>query len=64
MQHYTRRTESFGKENDFYKVFHSTIQAYIDFNDLQEEVDKSNNVDEVLPDFLVTAHKISSEKEF
>ena len=61
--HYTRRTESFGKENDFYKVFHSTIQAYIDFNDLQEEVDKSNNVDEVLPDFLVrTAHKISSEK--
>ena len=26
-------------------------------------MDKSNNVDEVLPDFLVrTAHKISSEK--
>ena len=61
--HYTRRTESFGKENDFYKVFHSTIQAYIDLNDLQEDVDKSNNIDAVLPDFLVrTAHKISSDK--
>ena len=27
--YYTRRTESF-KENEFYNVFHSTIQAFID----------------------------------
>ena len=31
--YYTRRTESFGK-NEFYKVFHSTVQAYIDLNEL------------------------------
>ena len=59
--HYTRRSESFG--NKFFKVFHSTIQAYIDINNLQQEVDKSKNVDDMLPDYLTrTAHKINSEK--
>ena len=59
--HYTRRSESFG--NKFFKVFHSTIQAYIDVNNLQQEVDKSKNIDDILPDYLTrTAHKINSEK--
>ena len=61
--HYTRRTESFGEKNEFYNVFHSTIQAYIDLNNMQSDIDKSNNIEEVLPDFLLrTAHKISSDK--
>jgi len=59
--YYTRRSESFG--NKFFKVFHSTIQAYIDQNDLQEKVDNTDSVDAALPDFLTrTAHKIDSKK--
>ena len=59
--HYTRRSESFG--NKFFKVFHSTIQAYIDQNDLQDKVDDADSVDLVLPEFLTrTAHKIESQK--
>ena len=58
---YTRRSESFG--NKMFKVFHSTIQAYIDKMDIQEDVDKAEDVDEVLPEFLTrTAHKIDSVK--
>ena len=41
--YYTRRSESFG--NKFFKVFHSTIQAYIDRFDLQEKVDKEQLAD-------------------
>ena len=59
--YYTRRSESFG--NKFFKVFHSTIQAYIDIKDLQAKVDDSDNIDDVLPEFLTrTAHKINSDK--
>ena len=36
--YYTRRTESF-KKNEFYKVFHSTVQAYIDKMNLHEKVE-------------------------
>ena len=61
---YTRRSESFG--NKFFKVFHSTVQAYIDLNDMQDEVKniKTNkDVDKLLPNFLTrTAHKIDSKK--
>ena len=58
---YTRRSESFG--NKMFKVFHSTIQAYIDKMGIQEDVDKAEDVDEVLPEFLTrTAHKIDSVK--
>ena len=58
--HYTRRSESFG--NKFFKVFHSTIQAYIDMNNLQEKVDSAENIDDILPEHLTrTAHKINSE---
>tara|TARA_Y100001970_G_scaffold282813_1_gene396531 strand:+ start:88501 stop:91026 length:2526 start_codon:yes stop_codon:yes gene_type:complete len=59
--YYTRRSESFG--NKFFKVFHSTIQAYIDQNDLQDKIDNVDSVDTVLPEFLTrTAHKIESQK--
>ena len=59
--YYTRRSESFG--NKFFKVFHSTIQAYIDFHNIQSEIDNADNIDDVLPEFLTrTAHKIDSEK--
>ena len=58
---YTRRSESFG--NKFFKVFHSTIQAYIDMVGLQEEVDATDDIDSVLPEYLTrTAHKIDSIK--
>ena len=60
--YYTRRTESF-KKNEFYKVFHSSVQAYIDKMDLNEDVAAANNITEVLPDyFLRTAHKVEPEK--
>ena len=59
--YYTRRSESFG--NKFFKVFHSTIQAYIDINNLQDEIDAAEDIESVLPDFLLrTAHKIDSHK--
>ena len=60
---YTRRSESFG--NKFFKVFHSTVQAYIDCNNMQEEINNANDnqVDDLLPDFLTrTSHKIDSQK--
>ncbi len=59
--HYTRRSESFG--NKFFKVFHSTIQAYIDINNLENEIENTKDVEQVLPEYLTrTAHKINSEK--
>jgi len=59
--HYTRRSESFG--NKFFKVFHSTIQAYIDKFDLQEKVDNASDIEDVLPGYLFrTAHKINSNQ--
>ena len=60
--YYTRRTESF-KKNEFYKVFHSTVQAYIDKMNLQEEIELAKNMEDVLPDcFHRTAHKINPDK--
>jgi len=59
--YYTRRSESFG--NKFFKVFHSTIQAYIDINNLQDQIDASDDIEKILPKFLTrTAHKINSDK--
>ncbi len=61
--YYTRRSESFG--NKMFKVFHSTIQAYIDENNLQEELQNidDNVIDASLPDFLTrTAHKIDPKQ--
>jgi ribonucleoside-diphosphate reductase alpha chain len=60
---YNRRSESFG--NKIFKVFHSTIQAYIDKNDLNDKISKAediNEVESILPSFLTrTAHKIDSK---
>ena len=57
--YYTRRTESF-KTNEFYKVFHSTVQAYIDKMNLQEELNQANNIEDILPEFFHrTAHSVN-----
>ncbi len=59
---YTRRTESMGGA-EFYKVFHSTVQAYIDKMNLQEEVKSAENIEDVLPAYMTrTSHKISPDK--
>ncbi len=62
--YYTRRSESFG--NKFFKVFHSTVQAYVDMMRLQDKADLAKDLDElkkVLPShFFRTAHFIEPEK--
>ena len=61
--YYTRRSESFG--NKMFKVFHSTIEAYIDENNLKDELQNvsDNAIDTALPEFLTrTAHKIDPIK--
>ncbi len=62
--YYTRRSETLDKgKNKFFKVFHSTVQAYIDKMGLQDKMDASDNVEDVLPAFITrTAHKIDSVK--
>ncbi len=61
---YTRRSESFG--NKFFKVFHSTIQAYIDLHDLGDKVANAQTeaeLTEYLPSyFFRTAHHIVPQK--
>ena len=60
--YYTRRTESFGK-NEFYKVFHSSVQAYIDKMELTDEAESADKIEDILPDnFLRTAHHIKPDK--
>jgi len=60
--YYTRRTESF-KKNEFYKVFHSTVQAYIDKENLSNRLDDAEKIEDVLPEhFTRTAHKINPAK--
>lgn len=62
--YYTRRSESFG--NKLFKVFHATIQAYIDKKELNEQVDKVKGIGElqhILPaHFFRTAHFVSPQK--
>ena len=59
--YYTRRSESFG--NQFFKVFHSSVQAYLDKMNLSSDADKHANISELLPDhFMRTAHNINPEK--
>ena len=61
---YTRRAESF--DNQFFQVFHSTLQAYIDLNNLNDkmkDVKKEFDLEDVLPSyFFKTSHAISHEK--
>jgi ribonucleoside-diphosphate reductase alpha chain len=59
--YYTRRAESFG--NKLFKVFHNTVQAYIDVKGLREKVNEASNEDDLrkmLPaHFFRTAHALS-----
>ncbi|MGD9487624.1 MAG: adenosylcobalamin-dependent ribonucleoside-diphosphate reductase [Calditrichaceae bacterium] len=61
---YTRRSESFG--NKFFKVFHSTVQAYIDIHNVTDKVAKAQTeaeLTEYLPSyFFRTAHHIVAQK--
>ena len=58
---YNRRSESFN--NKFFKVFHSSVQAYIDKMNLNEEIENSEDLTDVLPDYMTrTAHVIDSVK--
>ena len=53
---YTRRSESFNKR---FKVFHATVQAYMDLMD----IDNSASEEESLPDyFFRTAHTVIPDK--
>ncbi len=62
--YYTRRTESVG--NKFFRIFHSTVQAYIDMYGLNDEIQESKNEEElrkILPEhFFRTAHNIDPFK--
>jgi len=62
---YLRRTESIGR-NIFFKVFHSTIQAYIDIKGIEKEVQDAQEIKELkryLPGyFFRTAHHIDPFK--
>lgn len=57
---YTRRAESF--DNQFFQVFHSTLQAYVDLNNLSDkikDVKKEFDLEDILPSyFFKTAHTI------
>ncbi len=61
---YTRRSESFG--NKFFKVFHSTIQAYIDLHNLNNQVEHAQTeaeLTESLPNyFFRTAHHVDADR--
>ncbi|MCA9785680.1 MAG: hypothetical protein KC488_03925, partial [Candidatus Cloacimonetes bacterium] len=55
--HYTRRTESL--DNQKFKVFHSTISAWIDMMGKNEEVARADKLEQVLPAFFFrTAHHV------
>ncbi|HKZ22402.1 MAG TPA: adenosylcobalamin-dependent ribonucleoside-diphosphate reductase [candidate division Zixibacteria bacterium] len=62
--YYTRRSESFG--NQIFKVFHSTVQAYVEEKGLTEKVQACQDIDDlrkVLPSyFFRTAHHIDPDK--
>ncbi len=62
--YYTRRSESFN--NKFFKVFHSTVRAYIDKNNLADKFKANSGMAElkkILPkSFFKTAYEISHEK--
>ena len=62
--YYTRRSESFN--NKFFKVFHSTVRAYIDKNNLADKFEANLGMAElkkILPkSFFKTAYEISHEK--
>lgn len=62
--YYTRRSESFG--NQMFKMFHSTVDAYIQEHNLTEQVKEAKNLEDlkaILPAyFFRTAHTIAPDK--
>jgi len=59
--YYNRRSESFG--NKIFRVFHSTVQAYLDMKGLDIQTDENIEIDDILPNyFLRTAHHINPTK--
>ena len=58
---YNRRSESFN--NKFFKVFHSSVQAYIDKLGINDQIKEADDLNDVLPDYMMrTAHVIDSSK--
>lgn len=58
--YYTRRSESL--DNQFFKVFHSTVQAWLDVKGLTEKA-QHEDVNGLLPDFFQrTAHRVNAGK--
>ncbi len=62
--YYTRRSESFN--NRIFKIFHSTVQAYLDINDLTTDAYAAEKIEDLYPllpsHFFRTAHHISYKK--
>ncbi|MFH1053020.1 MAG: adenosylcobalamin-dependent ribonucleoside-diphosphate reductase [Candidatus Woesearchaeota archaeon] len=62
--YYNRRSESFG--NKVFKMFHSTVQAYIDKTGLRDKVDETETIEELEkilpPHFFKTSHNIDPIK--
>ena len=59
--YYNRRSESFG--NKVFRVFHSTVQAYLDLKGLDIQSDENIEISDILPDyFMRTAHHINPTK--
>ena len=57
--YYSRRSEAFG--NQIFRVFHSTVQAYLDMHNLAEEAQRKS-LEELLPaHFFRTAHVIAPD---
>jgi ribonucleoside-diphosphate reductase alpha chain len=56
---YTRRSESFG--NQKFRVFHSTVQAYLDMKGLGEEAQRRSLEELLPPHFHRTAHVIAPD---
>jgi len=59
--YYTRRSESL--DHKFFKVFHATVQAWIDQHGLTEAATATEDLEELLPSFFFrTAHRINAAK--
>lgn len=62
--YYTRRSESFG--NKLFKVFHGTVQAYLDvkgLSDKAENIGSDSDLKNILPEyFFRTAHNVDPQQ--
>jgi ribonucleoside-diphosphate reductase alpha chain len=59
--YYTRRSESL--DNQFFKVFHAAVQAWIDEHGLAEEAARAEDLESLLPAFFFrTAHRINAAR--